>query len=721
LQSNYDRKGEWELTIKLPSLQRLASLKNPSNIGLILKASTLLFVVTALYFQDVRIIFTDAFINESTSYVLVIPFLFAYLLYRKRKMLLVVIAPERKVFPENSRYFDVLGGILLCTASIIFYWFGSYTFTALEYHLLTLPFFSAGLTLVLFNPRTLSQAAFPFAFLGFLAPLPSEIIYGFGSTLSVVSSEASNAIVNGIGIHSTIFSLAGTPAISITQADGTVLPPFTVDIACSGIYSLIGFLVFAAFVAFIVRDKLWKKAAIFFVGFPLIYLLNILRITTILLIGYQWGEQLALSIFHLLGGWILIFLGTLLLLMISERIFKTQIFTKRQLQICPDCNPDSPHQSQDFCPTCGRLVKKPETRSVRTDVAKIVAVSLAAILILSIQVPVFALTQGPAQILVQTPTGQRGNDQVFPPMPSYTLEYVERDTDFEKLSGQDLSLIYSYVPLDSTRDTIYIGLEIAGTTGALHRWEYCLLTNPQIQGPPSVEQLDLRDVQILENPVIIARYFAFKYRNDNQTQVVLYWYENAVFTANNKSQQKYVEISLIGYPSTPQGVMAIENEMLPFATAIVNYWQPIKTWTAVAMALSSNGLILTEITIALLVAVIIFHLFETVKQRRVNAEAYLKLSPQNRQIIDMIEETERTTKPTLRAIVSTYARKTGIQIEKEELLQKLSETEKTGITETSIANVQDEPTRVWKTKMTTASHGHKLLDKWKQIITSILK
>ena len=45
-------------TTKLPSLQRLAALKNPGNLALAPKASTL--TVTALYFQDLKIILTDA-------------------------------------------------------------------------------------------------------------------------------------------------------------------------------------------------------------------------------------------------------------------------------------------------------------------------------------------------------------------------------------------------------------------------------------------------------------------------------------------------------------------------------------------------------------------------------------------------------------------------------------------------------------------------------------
>ncbi len=695
-------------------------MKNPSNLALALKASTLIVAVITLYFQDLRIIFADAFTNESTSYILIIPFLFAYLVYRKRKMVRAAIAIERKGLPESARHFGALGGILLCATAVILYWYGSYTFTPLEYHALTLPFFAAGLILVLFNPQTLRQAAFPIAFLALLAPLPSEIIYGVGSTLSVISSEASNAIVNILGIHSTISGLSGTPAITITQANGTVLAPFTVDIACSGIYSLIGFLIFAAFMAFVVRDKLWKKATIFLIGFPLIYFLNVLRITIILLIGYQWGEELALNIFHLLGGWILIFLGTLVLLIISEKLFKTRIFTKKQTQHnCPNCKPHPSRQTEDFCLTCGRLLKYPQAKPKKIDAAKIIAIAVAVILLLSIQAPVFALTQGPAQIPIQTSTGQQGNTPIFPQMPNYTLQYFYRDTAFEQLSGQDFSLIYSYTPQDPEKETIFVTLEIARTISLLHPWEYCLVTVPQTRGSqPPVEQLDLGDVHILQNPSIIARYFAFKDNSNNQTEVVLYWYENSIFTTNGTSQQKYVKISLIAYPNAQQDVPSMENELLPFATAIVNYWQPIKMWTTIATTLSGNGLTLAAITIALLAAIIVFYTFETIKQRRANATAYQKLSSQNKQIIDAIAETEKTTNPILQVIADTYKSKTGLQIDEKDLFQKLSQTEKTGIIENATANIQDEPTHIWKTKMTTKkSRGNKRLSLWKQKIT----
>ncbi len=233
------------------------NVKMPSKNSFVqcLKIATGVAVVLAIFYQDLIIVANDALQTDYMSYILVIPFLFTYLLYRKRKMLRAAITAEKENYTENTRHLGMLGGILLSATAVILYWYGSYTFTPLEYHVLTLPIFAAGLTLILFNPQTLRQAAFPTAFLVFLAPLPSQIIYNLGSTLSIVSSEASNGIVNLLGIHSTLSSISGTPAITITQANGTILPPFAVDIACSGIYSLIGLLVFAAFVAFVVSAR----------------------------------------------------------------------------------------------------------------------------------------------------------------------------------------------------------------------------------------------------------------------------------------------------------------------------------------------------------------------------------------------------------------------------------------------------------------------------------
>jgi exosortase/archaeosortase family protein len=532
-----------------------------------------------------------------------------------------------------------------------------------------------------------------------LIPPPSEILYGVGSTLSLVSSEVSHALLNSMSIPSILTYEYGNPTIQITRPNGTITS-FAVDIACSGIYSLISFIVFAVFVTYIIRDKPWKKLAIFLTGVSLIYVLNITRISTILIIGYYSSEETALQLFHLLGGWFLIFVGTLLLLIFAEKIFHTQIFTKKT-QNCRDCNP-KPETNHKLCLSCGKILKPVTNRIRKIDIIKIAAIFVSVISLLSIQIPVFALTEGPAQIIIQTPTGEQSNTMLLPQIPGYTPTFLYRDKDFEELARQDASLAYIYQPSDKTKDPIWVTIEIGSATSMLHNWEFCLISWQMSRDKSAlVTQLDLRDIKIYDNPPMLARYFAFQWKDTNQTQEVLYWFKTAKFMENGTTQQKIVKISLINYPATLQNIN--EENLKPFASAIVNYWEPITTWTPVAMSLSQNSGYLAIITTMLLLFLIIPYFFENRKQRKANVFAYQKLSKSNRQIIDAIVETGKNMLPTLDAIATTHKNRTGEHIENEKLLHKLMELEKTAIIKRDIANIKDEPIMIWKTQMTTSA------------------
>jgi exosortase len=668
------------------------------NLTLALEIATIAAAVLTVFHQDLTILINDALQSEFMSYILAVPFLFIYLIYRKRKMLAAVVAIENEHKPRQMRYLATIAGIILSSTAILLYWYGSYTFTPLEYHMFALPVFVAGLVLIFFNTQTFRQLIFPIVFLVFLIPPPLETLYSLGSTLSIISSEAAYTIISSLGIPSTLSSDFRNPVIQITGLNGSTMS-FTVDIACSGIFSLIGFLIFAVFIAYIIRDKPWKKLALFLVGFSLIYLLNIARITTIILLGYFYGEEIALQLFHFLGGWTLIFIGTLVLLIFAERMLRTQIFAK-PAQKCTACSKDSVG-NQSFCHQCGKVLKSASIKLCTARISKIAIILVSIIMLVSIQVPVFALTEGPVQVIIQTPAGEQGNTKLLPQyIKEYTLaSYVYRDKEFEKISGQDASLIYSYLPSDDTKKAISVAVEIASATSSLHGWEVCLIPAQGSVRVASVTQLGLRDIIILENPPIIARYFAFQWLETNQTQVVLYWFETSVFMINGTTtQQKHVKISLITYPDTPQNLPTAED-LLPFAETLVQYWQPLKTWSQIAIFLSQKSIYLAIMMNSLLLVITVLYILESKKQKIANAEAYQKLSTSNKRIIDAISETEKATTPTLNAIASTYKNRIGEPIENEELLQKFSDIEKTGIIRSELASIQDEPTKTWKTQI----------------------
>lgn len=679
-------------------------LTNTAYFALALKLLTLTAAVTALYFQDLSMIFNDALYSEATNYILAIPLLLAYLVYRKRRMLNTAATYQPANQSKSTKQLTMLCGALLCTMAMILYWHGSSTFTPLEYHMYTLPVFAAGLTLLLFNFQTLRQAAFPIAFLLFLTPPPLEIMYGFGSTLAVISSEASSAIVRLLGVPATLSGEYGNPTVIITRPDQTRMS-FTVDIACSGIYSLISFFIFAAFIAYITRDKTWKKTTIFLLGLPLIYLLNITRLTTIWILGYYYGEELALQVFHLLGGWILLFLGALILLTATEKLFKINIFTKtHQPPPCTYCIPQSTVTKNDFCFHCGRQLRHPKPKLDKTGVAKALAIILAVILLLSIQTPVFALTQGPAQLIVQTPSGEQGNTKILPQIPGYNLEFIYRDKSFEQTAKQDASLVYTYTPSNQTKDAVWVSVEAAQTRSSLHRWEACLITWPQTHGyTPKVTQNDLRDVQLLQNPPIIGRYFAFTYMNYNQTQLVLYWFETSFFNSNGTTQQKQVKVSLITYPEPQGNITEAENYLLPFGTAIASYWEPMKTWTQISLLLSGNSETLAVTTGALLAITILYQAILERRRRRGYADLYEKLSANKKLVFDAINQTKTT--PTLQNITESYATLTNKPETPDTLYQKLDNAQETGLVEKRIASRDDMPIQTWKANFKQAKRN----------------
>lgn len=684
--------------IRLPTPLQLANLKSLSSLTIALKASAIAVAVVALYTQDLSLIFTDALQNEATSYILVIPFLFVFLVYRKRKMLRATIPFKELSQPKRTKHLVTLSGVLLCTMAITLYWYGSHTFAPLEYHVATLPIFTAGLVMILFNLQTLRQLAFPIAFLIFLTPPPSEVLYDLGSSLSVISSEASKSIVSAIGIQSTIMGEYGNPAIIITRPDSTTMS-FTVGVAYSGIYSLISFLIFAAFIAFITRDKTWKKAAIFLVGFPLVYLLNIVRITSILLIGYQYGEEAALQTSHLIGGWVLILLGTLLLLIVTEKVFKTKMFTRQHHpQQCPSCNPNSPN-TPDFCPNCGKISKFPHAKLRKQDIAKIGTIAIALALLLSMQAQVSALTEGPSQITIDTLMSDPKGNPVLPQNITindilYTLQFAYRDVGFEQRANQEASLVYVY---NGTSESVSLTLEIFETTSTLPEWANCLVIWPETYGyQPKVAKLDQRDVYLLQNPPLVARYFAFQYTTSNQTQVVLYWYETATFVINNATQRSHIKISLVTSPDTSQGTRDAEDYLLPFATTISQNWH-LRKWTQVAITISQNGLALGAVTAIILVSIVVFDRLEKLKTKKTNTRVFQKLSKTNRQTIEAVYQTQKTkAATTMDNIAKTYQNMTNEETVADNLLQTLKETERAGLVRKILVNQQDEPLIEWR-------------------------
>jgi len=120
-----------------------------------IKATGIVLVTLSIYNQDLAIVANEALRSELMSYILATSFLFTYLIYRKRKMLSATIPFESQRTKKKAIQAHEMMGALLCLLAFLLYWHGSYTFNPLEYHIVSLPIFTAGLILV-----TISEKAF---------------------------------------------------------------------------------------------------------------------------------------------------------------------------------------------------------------------------------------------------------------------------------------------------------------------------------------------------------------------------------------------------------------------------------------------------------------------------------------------------------------------------------------------------------------------------------
>lgn len=665
----------------------------------IVSSSAVILASLIFYWQDFSILFNEALQSDLASHILVMPFLLAYLVYRKRKMLRAVVSLDSSTHTRRDVLIREIVGAMLCFLAFFLYWHGSRTFYPLEYHMVSLPLFVTGCILLLFNTETLKVLALPIAFLLFLIPPPFQTVYAAGTTLSTFSSQAAYNVLKTIGLPVSLETQYETSLIILGKPEGTPLT-FAINIACAGIYSLIGYTIFATFVAYITRGNIWKKTTVFFIGFPLIYALNIIRIIITVMIGNQYGMDAAVQTFHLLGGPVLIFLGTLILILSSEKILKIRISTtKPKPTTCPNCDQDV-KKNRNFCVACGKLLKYINVNISKRTLLKTVALLVGISFIVNLQVPVFALTEGPAQVFIQSAKGEQpATTQVFPQIPNYTLQFLYRDEKFEEIAQRDLALVYAYIPTNQSGKTIWVALEIGRSQSVYHAWEGSLITWPQVQGQqPIAKQLDLRDVELLQNPPIIGRFFAFQPTgSDDAIQVILYWFENAFVDTGSSVEPKYVKMSLIAFTKNPDGYAKVEDMLLPFGKIIINHWQPVKAWPSIVMFIASQGNVFIPLIITLLAIILTIQILLKQKQKESNLQAYNKLRLKDEKLILLaVHQATQKDKPVGNTIASAYHKLAGKTIEIDLLHSKLEEAEEVGFVKKDVINQGDEPIIVWK-------------------------
>ena len=223
--------------------------------------------------------------SDVHSYVLLIPFVTAYLIYIRWKQL-------------SRELSSAWGYALLLAAIATGALLASLHFTELGQNdymtLIALSFVCfvvAGAFLFLGSKWTRS-AMFPLFFLVFMIPLPEAAV----DFLENASKEASAEVANWL------FLVSGTPAFRT----GTVfqLPGITIEVAkeCSGIRSSLVLVITSLLAANMFLHTTWRRALLVCAVIPLGLLRNGLRILVISLLCVHIGPQMINSVIHRRGG-----------------------------------------------------------------------------------------------------------------------------------------------------------------------------------------------------------------------------------------------------------------------------------------------------------------------------------------------------------------------------------------------------------------------------------
>ena len=661
----------------------------------VFSATLIMLAILIVYWQDLSILANEALQSEAVSHIILVPFLIFYLIYRKKELVKASLTSKKLGGKTKRVSFSDIVGAALCLTAFLLYWYGSYTFYALEYHIMSLPLFVIGVTLILFNLKTLKTLIFPILFLLFLIPPPSTITYTAGAITANFHTQASYTLLKACGLDIQLESSYGPPTIILNTTSESPIS-FAIDLPCSGIYSLIAFIMFAAFLSYIIRGSIIKKITLFLTGFLILQVLNIVRISSIVLIGDWLGEEIAMNVFHLVSGWVLIFIGILVLLLVAEKLWKIQIFASpSKSSLCPKCK-KSLEKREEFCNSCGKFLKKSSIEISKRFWIKIAALLLGCYLVtLSLQAPVFALAQAPEALSIGSPSSQEASTEIFPEISGYQLQFLYRDFTYEKISHQDASLVYVYLPTNTSDPTVWIDVGVASSISHLHSWEVCFVTYQTAHGRlPLVTVLNSRDVQLLENPPIIARFFTFQ-KEANYIQVTLYWYERAVFKTRLTVEQKYVRISLLTFTSGDHA--RLEEKLLTLGKCIAAYWEPKKGSALISLGIAfQQGLLV--IAVGFVAVAETAHYTKKLREKKNNLRLFESFaSPNEKLVFQTLKDLSKRTKiTTTEAIASAIKKTTGNATKEYKLNHTLTRLEEYKIIQRDIENVKDEPILVWK-------------------------
>ncbi|MBO7392965.1 MAG: exosortase/archaeosortase family protein [Abditibacteriota bacterium] len=172
---------------------------------------------------------------------------------------------------------------------------------------LSIVIFITGCCLYLWGPELVKVMSFPLAYMLFMIPIPGGLIDRIGLPLQIFASKASEFLLRMMAPNVTRTGIQ----LAVDGHD------FQVAQACSGLSSLIALLCVGAVFAYMTRLKTSYKWILFACSLPIAVAANVIRITSIALVGHYWSWDKAMGFYHDWGPFPLFFLAIVMLFIIN--------------------------------------------------------------------------------------------------------------------------------------------------------------------------------------------------------------------------------------------------------------------------------------------------------------------------------------------------------------------------------------------------------------------